>query len=238
LATIGLAAVAPATPLDLGDPTPRALVVEFETSADLSTVGTLYGESVPAIVSVDAGTATITIAGDDFEALFAGGSIQVDSSDIVIEIDTNTGSASVVSATGTVTSPFVAYSWSWTLDTSRTAGWVDGSGFGPLHCTSQAEIDALCPSIPAFCGATCEIVPGATYDTQTGGLNMVGFEHQDGCGETGCMVVDFFTGRGDLRLSEAPQVPALPLPFLGFAVVAIAAWTVTRGRPRRSIPQE
>jgi len=215
LATLGLAGRGKAEPLDLGDPTARSIVVEFETSSDLSTVGAQFGEPVPATYSVAGGLATIEIAGETFEALASSGSFQVESSDIVIEIDTATGSGAVVSASGTATSPFAAYTWSWTLDTGRTGGWIDGASLGPLYCESQAQVDELCGFIPSFCGATCEIVPGAVYAPGTGTINMVGFEFQDGCGESGCLAVGLFTGRGDLRLSEAASpvpLPALPLP--------------------------
>ncbi len=236
LAALGLAASGNAEPLDLGDPTARTVVVEFETSADLSTVAAQFGESVPATYSAVGTLGTLTIAGDDFEAIAAGGSGEFVSSDIVIEIDTGTGFGAVTEANGTLTLQQGGYAWSWTLDTARTAGWIDGAGFGPLHCVSQAQVDDLCASIPAFCGATCEIVPGAVYDPGTGTINMVGFEHQDGCGETGCVVIDFFTGRGDLRLSElAPpaQLPALPHPgWLVGGLVVLGCWGLRRLSPR------
>lgn len=223
-ASVTLASPGSTTPLDLADPTPRLVVVEFETSADLSTIAAQFGESVPATYSMTGTVGTLTIAGDDFEALAPSGSFQLESSDIVIEIDTITGAAAVISASGTLSSQFGGYAWSWTLDTARTAGWLDGGGFGPLHCSSQAQVDDACLTIPALCGAICEIVPGAVYDPGTGTLNMVGFEHQDGCGETGCTVVDFFTGRGDLRLSELAA--SRPLPALSQAGRWIGSLTI------------
>jgi hypothetical protein len=144
-----------------------------------------------------------------------------------------------VSAIGQVLQPFAGYEFIWSLDTTRTSGFVQADGLPALHCTSQAALDALCPSVPQLCGAICVIVPGAAYDPATGKLNMVGFERQSGCGETGCLVFDFFNRNGDLRLSEvpAPPVPAsgpLALVALAASLLAVAARRLRAARSSRS----
>ncbi len=202
---------AAAAPLELADPTPRLIVVEFETSSNLSTVGAVYDESVPATYSGAGGVGTVVIAGDDFEALFTSPGFLIESSDIVIEITVATGDAAVASASGLVSFSNAGYTWFWSLDTIRTGGWIEHSLLPPLFCDSQAFIDdIICPSQPQFCDAVCNLVPAAPYEPVTGALNMVGFEQQDGCGEAGCLILDYFTGRGDIRLSEV-EAP-IPLP--------------------------
>ncbi len=208
-------------PLDLADPTLRPIVVEFETSSNLSTVGAAYGESVSATYSAASGVGTVVIAGDDFEDLFTTPGFVIESSDIVIEITLATGDAAVASASGTVSFSGAGYTWFWSLDTIRTGGWIEHSLLPPLFCDSQAYIDdVICPSLPQFCDAVCNLVPAAPYSPVTGMLNMVGFERQDGCGETGCLILDFFTGRGDIRLSEV-EAP-IPLPATSGPVLVTA----------------
>ena len=226
--------------LDLADPTPRLIVVEFETSSNLSTVGAVFDESVPATYSAAGGLGTVVIAGDDFEALFTTPGFVIESSDIVIDVTIATGDVAVTSASGSVSYSGAGYTWFWSLDTIRTGGWIEHSLLPPLFCDSQAYIDnIICPSQPQFCDAICNLVPTAPYDPVTGALNMVGFENQDGCGEAGCLILDFFTGRGDIRLSEVEgptPVPATswPAPMtLGMAALVLhLAWL--RKRPART----
>lgn len=225
-ATVGVAAVlltvthADAAPLDLTNPSPRQVRVEIETSADLSVVGASYGDPIPASYAVEGGFGRVTIDDVDYEA-FA--DIQgLDISDIVFRIDLATREVELVNAIGLVNQPFAGYQFIWSMDSTRTSGFVQVDNLPPFHCTSQADVDALCAFVPDFCGETCTIVPGASYDPATGKLNMVGFERQTGCGETGCITIDVFNRNGDMRLSEvaaAPMVPALS-PLAALALVA------------------
>ena len=129
---------AAAAPLELADPTPRLIVVEFETSSNLSTVGAIYDESVPASYTAAGGVATVAIAGDDFEALFTTSGFVIESSDIVIEITLATGDAAVTSASGSVSYSGAGYTWFWSLDTIRAGGWIEHSQLPPPGAETSA----------------------------------------------------------------------------------------------------
>ena len=79
------------------------------------------------------------------------------------------------SSTGTVLLSHAGYAFTRTLDTQRVAGFANGGPAGPLHCSSQEEIDDLCQIVPDYCGVLCVIVPGAPHDVATGKINVVGF---------------------------------------------------------------
>lgn len=199
-------------PLDLNDPTPRAVLVELETSTAPGTVGASFGAPLPATYSASGGTGTLVIPVESHEAMRAG-LLPVPGSytPIVIEIDLATGAATSQPASGAQADAGQTFSFALSaLSTAAPAGFV-GPQFPPLFCTSQQEIDNLCPSFPPICGKTCTLVPGAPYNAATGKLDLVGSETQQGCDGTFCQgPFTFFSTQGDLRLSEGPEVPALP----------------------------
>ncbi|MEW6272380.1 MAG: hypothetical protein AB1689_24110 [Thermodesulfobacteriota bacterium] len=232
------AARADAVPLDPSDTRPRVIRVEIESSPDPATVGASYGTPLLATYSVAGGFGTVTIPDESYEAWAAAPGLDI--SDVVFRIDLATREVELVNAIGLVAQPFASYQFLWSLDSSRTSGFIQASGFAQLHCRSQADVDALCPIVPPLCGATCVIVPGARYDPTTGKLNMVGFERQSGCGETGCLTIDLFNRNGDLRLSEvAPAAVPATGPLAALALTASllllatrrlrAAWHARRG---------
>ena len=97
--------------------------------------------------------------------------------------------------------------WQGPLGTATTAGFV-GPATPPLFCTSQAQVDLLCQSVPLFCGKTCTLVPGSAYDPSSGRVNLVGPEHQSGCDGSVCQgPIEMFSGLGDLRLTDADPRP-------------------------------
>jgi len=115
------------------------------------------------------------------------------------------------------------------LGTTTTGGYA-GPTVPPLFCTSQAQIDMFCMFVPSFCGQTCTIVPGNAYDPGSGKVNLVGRETQNGCDGSFCQgPFDMFTQRGDLRLTEAAEVPALP----GLAPIALLGLLAAGGRALR-----
>ena len=96
------------------------------------------------------------------------------------------------------------------LDTAALSGFM-GPDTPPLFCTSQAQVDGLCMFEPSLCGQTCTIVPGYPYDPATGLVNMIGIETVYGCDGSICFgPFDFFSQRGDLRLTEDPPAPPDP----------------------------
>jgi len=221
------AANAGAAPLNLADTTTREIHVEIEVSSDPATVGTSYGSPIPATYSVAAGSGTVVIADEDYEAWANVDGLAI--SDVVFRIDLATRAATLVTAIGSVVQPFASFDFIWTLGSERTAGFVEADSFPQLHCESQAQIDALCPIVPQLCAATCVLVPGAAYDPATGKLNMVGFDRQAGCGETGCLTIDLFNRNGDLRLTEA-SAAAVPAsgPLAGPVLAAALLWLAVR----------
>src|SRR5262245_25022943 len=93
------------------------------------------------------------------------------------------------------------------LATTATGGFISTT---ELFCSSQAQVDALCPIVPFLCGQTCVLVPGAPYDPATGKLHLVGPEQVQGC-DGGVCSGPFvnFARTGDLQLTETP-IPGVP----------------------------
>jgi hypothetical protein len=217
--------VALVTPLQIDDPTPRAVFVEAENSADLAAVGQSYGPPLAATYSAAGGIGTLVIPAESHEEMRAGTLEPVPGSftPIVIEIDLATGHATSASASGALASGQIGSSFTLQpLASDAVLGFV-GPGIGPLPCTSQAQIDALCPVIPVLCGKTCTLVSGAPYDPDTGAINLVGVETQVGCDGNLCEgPFDLFTGQGDLRLTE-PAAAAVPGVSAGGTVLLLAS---------------
>ena len=230
-------------PLDVSDPTSRSVYVQVESSSSPGTVGQTFGPVFPATWTASGNTGTLTISIATHEQMRSGGYTPIPGSftPIVIEIDRTTLEATSQAASGQAVSGQVQFGFSTSpLGTTATAGYTSGGNLPPLFCTSQAQLDQLCQIAPQYCGATCNIVPGHAYEPATGEINLVGSEAQYGCDGSFCQgPFDMFTARGDLRLTEAAEIPALPglAPLALFALLVAAArrpTSVGRRAARRS----
>ena len=204
------------TPLDVHDPTARAVLFELEISSEPSDVGQSFGEPHPASWSASGNVGTLTISAATHETLrSSGGWAPVPGSfeAIVIEIDLTTLEATSLPASGAIGSGNIGLSFTQNaLDSSAVVSYI-GPDVDSLICTSQAQVDALCPIAPQFCGQLCIPVAGVAYDEVTGLVNLVGSETQTGCDGAQCFgPFDFFATGGDLRLTEV--TPPTPLPGL------------------------
>jgi hypothetical protein len=220
-------------PLDVSDPTPRSVLVQVENSSNLATVGQSFGPAFPATWSASGNTGTLTISAATHEQMRSGGLDPVPGTftPIVITIDLVTLGATSQAASGQLTSGGLVFNfYQQALGTATTGGFA-GPSVPPLFCTSQAQIDQICQIVPSFCGQTCTLVPGHAYDPATGRVNLIGPETQSGCDGTVCQgPFDMFTPRGDLRVTEAADVPALP----GFAAIALFALLAASARALRA----
>jgi hypothetical protein len=220
-------------PLDPSDPTPRGVLVELETSANLAMVGTSFGAPQPATYSASGGTGTLVIPAASHQALRGVGSATA----FVISIDLATGAAtSQPTNGGTLIGPGQAAVFAQQpLGTGTLAGFMDGQLGIPTFCTSQADVEAACQinPIPEVCNQICVVVPGAVFDPGSGKLNLVGAEQRQICGGTGCFGTHTaFSHYGDLRVSELTAVPALPWPAA--SLLALSLLTVASLWKRRT----
>lgn len=233
---LGASARADAVPLDPYAPTPRAILVELESSLDVGAVGVTYGPPVPATWSVSGGIGTVTIPIASHEQMRTVAIPPVPGSYTPFVIQIDLGDLSATSATASGENAAGGQSIAFTqnpLGTDTLAGHLSSQS-APLFCTSQQEVDAQCQVNPSYCGLTCEIVPGAAYDPATGKLNLVGSELIEACDGFCFPPFLFFSEAGDLRLSEAGSVPAFPpaaVPVLVACLLLVgrAAWAQRGG---------
>ena len=226
-----------AQPLDLADPTPRTIRVEFEISVDPGTVGQTYSEPFVSSYSATGNTGTVVIPGavyesaiqthdlDYFDTMMTWSLVGGSASDFTLDIDLTTleATAQPLGYEVSITDP-VPFPQNGTvtreLSTTATAGFA----FLPQF-----------PGFPFFCD-TCTLVPGAPYDPATGKLNAVGSDHlvaPDIPSLTG------FSRAGDLRLSESPAraVPASSSYGLWGLAVALMGFAFLMIRRERRSPQ-
>lgn len=217
------AARAQGTPLDVTNPTSRAVFVQLENSANRAIVGQSFGPPFSASWSVSGNTGTVTISAETFEEMLDIGMPPVPESftPLVIEIDRTS-----LQATSQVANAGYDNGAAWltielqALDTTATGGFV-GPTAPPLFCQSQLQVDQACQFFPVFCGQTCNLVPGSPYDPASGRVNLIGVEIRDGCDGSFCPgALHYFTTFGDLRLTDSVEVPMLPG---GTAFVLLAA---------------
>ncbi len=234
LATVfALVGPAAAAPLDLTDTSSRSVQIEVENSSGLAVVGAGFGPPFPATYSVTGGVGTVLVSPATHELMHAGFPQPVPGSftSLIIEVDLATlhatsQTASGAFASGPVTGGFTLHP----LASDAVLGFL-GPSLPPLACASQSAVDDVCLIVPVFCGETCTLVAGVAYDTFTGKVNLVGVETQAGCDGGLCFgPFDFFTGQGDLRLTEAPVVAPVPALSSGAMVVLVlllagTAWT-------------
>ena len=225
-----------AVPLQVFDTTARSVAVEIENSSAIDVVGQSYGPAFPASYSASGGVGTLVISAATHEAMYAGSipaPVPGSFTPIVIEIDLATLHATSQIASGGFASGQLTGGFTQAVLRSDSVVGVIVSGVPPFTCSSQAQVDSLCPFAPQFCGKTCSFVSGSAFATGTGKLNLVGTETQSGCDGGLCQgPFTFFTPRGDLRLSEvfSPSVPTLApwgIALLIAALVAVA-WVASK----------
>ena len=219
-------------PLDVQDPAPRTVLVEWENSTDLSAVGVSYAAPVEASYSASGNVGTLVIPVESHEMIHeaTGEPVPGTFSSVTIEIDLTTLEATSQAAGGQITTAAGPQGVIFTqnpLSTSGIAGYATSAGTLPFpaFCASQADVDALCATIPSFCGATCQLVPGAAYDVSSGELNLVGSQDSIFC-VPGCLgPFELFSQYGDLRFSEVVVTlpSAGPIALLIFAGLAVAS---------------
>jgi hypothetical protein len=224
-------------PLDLTDATPRNVFVQIEQSSNLGTVGETFGPAFPAAWSANGNTGTLTISAATHEEIRTAGTsftaVPGSFTAMVFELDLTTLQATSAAASGAMTSGQLGFAFTQQmLTTMATVGYASGGNApAPLFCTSQAQVEQWCQIVPQLCGATCNLVPGHAYDPSTGEINLVGRETQQGCDGGMCQgPFDLFTQRGDLRLSESAEVPALP----GLAPLALCGFLAASARSQRA----
>lgn len=225
-AAVGLAcwlapARAGAAPLDLNNPTPRTIRVEFEISWNPQTIGQVYSTPVPATYSVTGNTGTVVIAAADHAA-----AIQTHDLDYF-------GYLMTWSLVGGSATPFTLH-----IDRTTLQGTAEPSSYGisitsPLQqlgdvdrvlSTTATAGFSLLPQYPMFpfsC-VTCILVAGVPYNPTTGKINAVGADDLDAPD----IDLQSFSRAGDLRLSELLAPPAAPAlsPFaLGSLAIALAS---------------
>ena len=227
-------ALAGAQPLNVADPTPRTIRVQFEISDNPLLVGQTYSEPVDAQYSVTGNIGMVVIPHATYEAaiqtqdldyfglLTTWSLIGGSASDFALDIDLTTLEAVVVPHTYqvSITSPVQQVGTvSRVLFSTNTAGFGYFPGYGtfPFFTTTP-------------CG-TCALVPGAPYDPITGKVNAVGRDRLVAPDIT----LNSFSRVGDLRLSEIPTpgVPALSGYALGGLVVVLTGLALAmlrRGR--------
>lgn len=211
-----LPGLARAAPLDLANPTPRAILVEFEISSNPSTIGQVYSQPYAATYSATGNTGTVVISApvyetaiqtndlDYFNSALFGTLVPGTSTEFRLEIDLTTGfaTAQTLSYQATVQVPSTQTgTLTRQLSTSATAGYA----FLPSP-----------PGFPFFC-TPCTPVLGAAYAPATGKLNAVGSDR--------FLSADVdqrsFARAGDLRLTEIPT-PSVPALAPGGALAAAA----------------
>jgi hypothetical protein len=224
-----------AEPLDVADPTPRAIQVELEVSTAPETIGKIYSPPFAATYSASGNTGTVVISAAEYESILLAlgfdyfdlavvASLIIGSaSDFTLDIDLTTleGTAQPFRYQMSITNP-VQQIGTVTRNLSTTA--TAGFGYNPAI-----------PGFPFFC-TTCFLVPGAPYDPITGKINAVG------SGELIAPDIDLtsFSRAGDLRFSEieATAVPGLARLGLGGLVVLLIGVTLvvvsSNSRPVRT----
>jgi hypothetical protein len=236
-------AAAQEIPLQIVDATPRAILVRFEQSIDPASVGQTFGPAWPAAWSVSAGVGRVELSAETHGLARSAGEglgfapVPGSFAPIAIEIDLATLEATSEPTGGALTSGPLSLGFATrALASAATAGFIAPDA-GEFFCTSQQQIDDLCPIIPFLCGKTCTVVPGEPFDPVTGMLNLVGSESQQGCDGGLCSgPFERFARTGDLLLVElsAPGVPAASRPLRAGLVLLLATLGALALRKRRS----
>ena len=218
-----------AQPLNLADPTPRTILVEFEISVDPGSIGQSYSESTVATYSATGNTGTVVIASvayeaaiqthdlDYFDTIMSWSLVSGSASDFTLDIDLTTmeATAQPLSYQVLITDP-VPFPQNGVVTRELSTTTTAGFAFLPQF-----------PGFPFFCD-TCTLVPGTPYDPTTGRINAVG---SDDLVAPDIPSLIGFSRAGDLRLSESPAqllpalsthgLCALAVVLTGFAILVI-----------------
>lgn len=195
-------------PLDLSDPSPRTVVLQFEESLDPAVVGTAFGEGqLWASYLASGDLRVITLAAGEFAAhLAASTSYGFDAatvSDYVLVIDATSGA--LVSADWSADR--AGETWTGEASSDAVGGYSILPAFGaqPVYC--EAALDGPCDVA----------VAASAYDPGTGAIaGLGGIDVPTSNGEP--MPNDFFNPLADLRLAERPA-PGVTIDFEGVAPV-------------------
>ena len=212
------------------------MFVQVENSANRAVVGQSFGPPFPAIWSVSGNIGTVTISAATHEQMRSGESfppVPNSFTPFVIQIDLTGLTATSQVASGAFASGVHSFSFVQQVLATTTSGGFVGPDLPPLFCTSQQQLDELCPIEPLFCGQTCTLVPGSAYNPANGKVNLIGREAVTACDGICSGPFDYFATHGDLRLTELPVIPALPAPggVLLFGLLAASALAL-RARDR------
>jgi hypothetical protein len=228
-----LPALAAAEPLDVSDPTPRAIQIEFEISQSPTVIGQTWSAPFSATYSASGNTGTVVVSAAEYAAAIA--TKNLDYFEVITDWSLVPGTATAFQVdidltTLEATAQTASYEVSLDIspaqngDVTRMLSTTGLAGFG---------VHPSFPGFPFFCTASCLIVPGAPYDPLTGRLNAVGRDILDAPD----VDLQSFSRAGDLRLSEvaAPAVPAVPVS--GLLLLAVLMTWIGVEMARRAQPR-
>ena len=222
-------ATAGAEPLDVSDPTPRRIQIEFEISQSPLAIGQTWSTPFEARYSATGNTGTVVVLAPTYASAIA--TDQLDYFEVITDWSLIPGTATEFRLDIDLTTlQAVAQTASYevSLDVSPPQ---NGDVTRMLSTTAVAGFGShpSFPGFPFFCTTSCVIVPGAPYDPVTGRLNAVGRDILDAPD----VDLQSFSRAGDLRLSEA-SAPAVPVvPVLGLVGIgALLTWVGVAMAPR------
>lgn len=233
---LGLAAELRAEPVDLSNPTPRTVRVEFEVSPHPEELGLVWSAPFDASFSVSGDRAVIVVDSADYEDFLAtyggvGGFVPIPGSwfPFVLMIDRADLDADGYGLGQVVFPPGGGGGGAQVGRSIQTYGFTGLAGWFEFSPGSGQYL--ACPGPLPF--ATCHPVTSSAYDSATGLLNAPGrdtFTHSD----IPPGFFPLFGTHGELRLSEAvTAVPALPVAWW----IALAAALVLVGLAATATPR-
>lgn len=229
-------ALVPATagsePLDVSDPTARAIQIEFEISQPPGTIGQTWSVPFQASYSASGNTGTVVVSSTQYASAIATQQLDYMSALAAWSLVPGTATAfrlDIDLTTLAVTAQPSSYQISLAISPPQ-----DGTVTRNLSTTTTAGFAFLPnpPGFPLYC-VPCVPVPGAPYDPATGRLNAIGSDHL----VSPDVNITGFSRAGDVRLSEAPA-PAVPavssygLVGIGALLTWIGVAMAPRSRPR------
>jgi hypothetical protein len=221
-------ALAGAEPLDVSDPTPRTIQIEFEISVNPATAGQTWSAPFEATYSATGNTGTVVVSASEYASAIA--THDLDYFGVLMSWSLVPGSATAFRldidlSTLEATAQTASYE---VLLTGLPVPDQFGTVTRELSTTATAGFAFLpqFPGFPFFC-TPCIPVPGGPYNPATGTLNAVGSDVLDAPD----VDLQSFSRAGDLRLSElpAPAVPAVS----GYGLLGLAALLMFGRRPGR-----
>lgn len=230
LASALVPASAGAGPLDVSDPTPRRIQIEFEISQSPLAIGQTWSAPFEARYSATGNTGTVVVLAPTYASAIA--TDQLDYFEVIMNWSLIPGTATEFRLDIDLTTlQAVAQTASYEISIDDISPPQNGDVTRTLSTTAVAGFGShpSFPGFPFFCTTGCVIVPGAPYDPLTGRLNAVGRDVLDAPD----VDLQSFSRAGDLRLSEAsaPAVPVVPVPGL-VAIGALLTWIGVAMAPR------